>query len=172
MNPSSAPRLTTGFTTPNVRSFSLNHHPKKLFPAAGRSAFGGMLAGACRNPNWSRMTFTIGAIGTGLAIPTLLLRVRVSESARGAFFLHVNYWAQSAYRPEREIGTMVVFHGAGLYSDDPTLGWDELVDHVVAQELPGPHRRNRDAMHEPFVEHLAAALEPHLLGVPARAAVE
>jgi amino acid adenylation domain-containing protein len=102
----------------------------------------------------------------------LLLRVRVSESARGAFFLHVNYWAQSAYRPEREIGTMVVFHGTGLYSDDPTLGWDELVDHVVAQELPGPHRRNRDAMHEPFVEHLAAALEPHLLGVPARAAVE
>jgi len=26
-----------------------------------------------------RVTFTIGAIGTGLAIPTLLLRVRVSR---------------------------------------------------------------------------------------------
>ena len=60
-------------------------------------------------------------------------------------------------------GSMIVFHGAGLY-DDPTLGWKGLAARIETVAVPGEHTGNRTMMAEPYVADVSERLLELLAG--------
>jgi hypothetical protein len=65
------------------------------------------------------------------------------------------------YRPRPWNGRVVVFRGAGLYSD-PALGWEGLGATVVTHEIPGDHDNQRTLMAEPHASMVAPILTAEL----------
>ena len=85
------------------------------------------------------------------------------ESLRDTFFLVIHHRAERTYAPTPYPGEVVCFYGAGLYTDDPCLGWGELAP-TIPVEVPGEHPNNRTAMREPHSGFIAARLREYLEG--------
>ena len=82
----------------------------------------------------------------------------LSEELRETYFLDISARAQYSYEPTPYPGTVVIFHGEGLY-DDPALGWRNYVAAVRSYAVPGEHNGNRDAMADPAVGFVAEKMQ-------------
>lgn len=84
----------------------------------------------------------------------------------------VVYLAARAYKPGPYSGRVALFR-SGLeplsLHRDTTLGWKDVADRMVVEEIPGDHREIFD---EPAVHVLAAALSEQLEMEPATAAIQ
>jgi len=69
--------------------------------------------------------------------------------------------AERGYIPKFYPGPISLFRGAGLYDDDPEMGWTGLSPSLEIHEIDGghgPHVSRRVIMHEPLVPLLAEQL--------------
>ena len=90
------------------------------------------------------------------------LRRRLPDAWRRLAIYRICHVAEKTYRARPYAGSLLVFHGAGLYRRDD-LGWATLVGgELQSHESPGFHETQRDAMFEPHVAAIAETLSGEL----------
>ncbi len=119
------------------------------------------LTRAVRDPRrlWTGLMWDLWEPRTRLA---LALGRPIPERLRERYFLELHAKAERRYEPRIYRGEILSFYGEGLY-EDPTLGWERYASEGMRTfSVPGEHRGNRDAMHEPGVGVIAQHLMEHL----------
>jgi len=92
----------------------------------------------------------------------LARRRPVPERVREQFFFDLHQKAERAYEPTPYPGELLMFYGDKLY-EDPELGWGGLAERgIITYAVPGEHKGNRDAMHEPGVVFVHERIREYL----------
>jgi amino acid adenylation domain-containing protein len=126
-----------------------------------RAAHRRRLTRAVRDPRrlWTGLMWDLWEPRTRLS---LALGRPIPEQLRERYFLELHAKAERRYEPRIYQGQILSFYGEGLY-EDPTLGWEPYASEGMRSfAVPGEHRGNREAMHEPGVGVIAEHLMEYL----------